>query len=972
MNESLAKNSPAQVKENDTAANDEQFSENLIETSSEPKVVTINTEDSANDQVYESEALLRADIEHINESVRNGELSTSVADILVKELENKIYGLEKQPNHDSLSHDSEQLPEDKLAETKADGFDRVNHSDVASNQISEETNPLDSPTPGLPPYNVAVSKIPDYKSPDSATELKPGVDVEAVVANKAEIIRNFKDAQREYYTALETSHKNRTLLHRLISDFKGYKEYASGQSKNADGTESLPPVNSTLSKEAREYYAKLPFFNRVFGGNKEDRNPDLEAAHAKFIAANKARHDFGLQSGAYDWVAKRLGRGKKDISPKSLIADRHVLKPAEKRLELQTVQLPEGLARVKDKIVATIQAHPKKMLALTFVTSFLNPLRVGTGLAANYLGSRFLVKPKEAQREAKKSEIVNTINTDSQNFAAQEEAYFERLNELRKAKIKSRVLTTGAVLAAGGLSHEAFADELDVTKVGDRFANGVIHGPSADASIDILPETKIPVKEFTSLEINVEEPTTHSVVRVNPLDSVGPKEAISIENPSLEVGNIGGVKPEVAAPYTEDAIHYDHTPPAEQSASGAYNKYFAENNPHGPSGVEKPSLEIKELGGLNAEAGFVDKLTHESLLPKEINHEVARGENLSTILSNKLRALVDSGDYKLPEGMTRDEITHRMYQTFPEMTKATHSIPKLSHDQWVELGVKSGNPNLIHPGETINVQRLVEIMGYSPSDGSVPLPTQPNIDALGNIKAFDAPDLVTKGHPPSPGVGNIDGFDSPNLASGNSSAINFEIKNPSLEIPEIDSDKKFFDPLTQEPLTAATPEHATSTENISAQLQKVAENLNSSVINPDAKLPYPAQEVFIKGIPVGPDGKALLSPELAKLTVELKSTESLHKFMVNSLSDAVQKGSIKLPTEVMNGTKDMWWYTEQKLPEISGSLGAPSGQTFTPDQWKQFGYQSGNPRVNTPGDVIKVGEIFKYFVKDQSLPGATK
>ncbi len=124
---------------------------------------------------------------------------------------------------------------------------------------------------------------------------------------------------------------------------------------------------------------------------------------------------------------------------------------------------------------------------------------------------------------------------------------------------------------------------------------------------------------------------------------------------------------------------------------------------------------------------------------------VQRGDTTSQILLDAFRAQAPEG---LSEGMTGREFTNLLYRTFPEMTDASNPTWRLSQAEWKELGLRSGNPNLIYPGEEIDVNRLMEILteaNEAPVDLSPPPPRPAGLGPL-SIESLDgaaAPDGET-------------------------------------------------------------------------------------------------------------------------------------------------------------------------------------------------------------------------------------
>lgn len=93
-----------------------------------------------------------------------------------------------------------------------------------------------------------------------------------------------------------------------------------------------------------------------------------------------------------------------------------------------------------------------------------------------------------------------------------------------------------------------------------------------------------------------------------------------------------------------------------------------------------------------------------------IEHLVQRDDTLSEIIHRHLQGQFDSHNLSLPEGVTREGLAGFMYEQYPELRNPNlpQSEWKLSPDQWRALGVESGNPHLIRPGDNINVGALID------------------------------------------------------------------------------------------------------------------------------------------------------------------------------------------------------------------------------------------------------------------------
>lgn len=124
-----------------------------------------------------------------------------------------------------------------------------------------------------------------------------------------------------------------------------------------------------------------------------------------------------------------------------------------------------------------------------------------------------------------------------------------------------------------------------------------------------------------------------------------------------------------------------------------------------------------------------------SILP----HEVKSGENLSTILHKSLVTQFDEHKIKLPDGVNREDLGKLLYKKFPELGNPKATQWTLSPQEWKELGIKSGNPHLIHPGEKIDLAKLTaKLVDSDLSVGKAEVPTV-GIHATNNIDVLSHP-----------------------------------------------------------------------------------------------------------------------------------------------------------------------------------------------------------------------------------------
>lgn len=94
---------------------------------------------------------------------------------------------------------------------------------------------------------------------------------------------------------------------------------------------------------------------------------------------------------------------------------------------------------------------------------------------------------------------------------------------------------------------------------------------------------------------------------------------------------------------------------------------------------------------------------------------IESGDTVSKALYEGIKSRVEAGVLKLPPGVTPETISHHIYQSFPEMTNATGAAARLTPQEWIELGVSSGDPHQIAAGEVIDVQGLIDRMSGTTS-----------------------------------------------------------------------------------------------------------------------------------------------------------------------------------------------------------------------------------------------------------------
>ena len=579
------------------AANDREFSQ--VEAQHRDAEVR---EQSTESEPEPTPAELRAQIEEINTLVQNSQLDSSSAEQRVADLEQQIYEAEAQ------EHQRE--TESKLNDLKAK-IEAVN-TQVQTSQLDSEAAERQVADLEQQIYDIESEKAGDRV--EETTETADAAKLERAI-EKAEYLKlrgKFKSAEQEYYDAIA------------------------------------------------EDYTTRDHVSKLFGAGRHNLNPSVQEAYDKFMSANKEYYSFAQTSGTYEKIAQRLNRDKaedeQNDSINSAVAGRHVFRPAEKRLELQTSHLPEGISKLKNNIWSKIRQRPKTAAAVGLVVilgagAFAGAaataaygVRVGTGALVGFgtkIGlAKTYVKGHENKVVEMKSGFIDGVARGEIDFDNVEQA-FTAIDSLQQSHTKTKWVAAAAGGAAALAATGAFP-----TGVG---------APDAVSSAGEAPQSNL--KGYPAdlgIEKNVEQAA----------NSIDTGASVTPESPVNTVG---------------EAAEQVETEPAPEPVA-------AERE--GGSVTESPSSAFEKV---------------------EATHTIEKGENISSVLFNHLNELVDQG-LVLPEGVEGDEIAHFMYESFPELTNATDTVARLTPEQWVELGVSSGDPNLVYPGETIDINALAEKM----------------------------------------------------------------------------------------------------------------------------------------------------------------------------------------------------------------------------------------------------------------------
>lgn len=490
-------------------------------------------------------------------------------------------------------HYQAQLVEYQLKELvgKSDFDEPLTDGDRREPTLSEDTR-IDFHEDRQEP--ILVDAIDESEETEKLNEQpKTGEVIKESIDSKTEYLRlkgEFKASQREYMQVLEEDYKNRGVL------------------------------------------------KKVFGLGRKEMSPEVQVAYDTFMKANTAYYGFAQESGVYQKIAERINRDKspeKKTTLGSAVMGRHVFRPAEERLELQTSHMPEGLINLKEKIISQVKKHPKAAVAvgaaLLVKSAVFSLPALLTGLGTRYAGKK-VGDALEGDLVDNKKEIGylfddNHSLVDSPEIGIDltelEEEIFSKANRLQKVRTGTNWVAAGAGLAAGGVSTFANAED------------GLL---SVTSGSEVIP------------------------------DNIGPD--------------------------LQDSLNFES--------------------------VTNSAVEATEVTSVeNVEGMFF----------------LGRGDNLSSAMLNQIRERVESGSLQLPKGVELDNISHYIYQSFPEMTSASDVSPRLSPEEWVKLGISSGDPHNIQVGEGIDMEGLIDKMWGQHQEFVSPVPEVSSVEvAVENVQ----------------------------------------------------------------------------------------------------------------------------------------------------------------------------------------------------------------------------------------------
>jgi hypothetical protein len=820
-------------------------------------------------------------------------------DKLITTTENEIRELEERKK-DSISYRISKLREDirQLEDGEVSMLDQAGRDKLiatAEAEISELEAQIKPPTdPEGVPENLPVRSLEESVEGTGGghegEESESSEDTETI--DKAEYLRlkkEFKESQRAYMEALEQDYADRNIIKKVLG--LGRKEFSS-------------PVQD---------------------------------AYDRFMAANQEYYSFSQQSGAYEKIAERLNRERSrsvfmaspdggdvqvvetpspDTMPNMnfLVADRHILRPAEERLERQKLYVPG-----QRKIKALIKKHPKKAMAAAVAIggtmAILNPIgfaaAFGTGLGVKYAGNRFYVSGKENEKSSSKESIIAEMDeyTSLEDLEAQ---YFEDTRQTHQRKMHTNTVAFGAAVAAGATANSMYG------------MNAVAGAPTEGTPFAVGGETvDVSPRVDETLEAARDLYEQNRGMFSGTVEEVGATNSSGVEAEADLAGNIEEA-PEVIP---EQPLEPEVIPP--------------------------------------------------SVAPETI-HTVERGEVLSKIVLDALRERVLAGEVQLPESVDQDRLAHYMYQSFPEMTNASDIQPRLSAAEWQELGVQSGDPQLIRPGEEINIQSLFEkLWGAqpgSPTGSETIVPPPETVTApVEPVSAVDVPVEAAAGMEQSAGVLGVEVGGEPSAPTADAS-----VEEPSVIAPAGGDE---VTPISTADSGEVIPVALSESQEVGGAgadteaLPVSGEEVPSAPAENQERWLYDEPRIAHNLAEVTGGGyEPYVSERLTGMvtTWPEQGAVSLHEYLYQTMLQGFHTGHITLPNETMEYVLDnetaLYGFIEKHMPDVSEHTLSKFFRGVGPNalssgEWQALGIESGNPKMIDPGEQVQTGEIIRIMLE---------
>jgi hypothetical protein len=290
------------------------------------------------------------------------------------------------------------------------------------------------------------------------------------------------------------------------------------------------------------------------------------------------------------------------------------------------------------------------------------------------------------------------------------------------------------------------------------------------------------------------------------------------------------------------------------------------------------------------------------------SYKFAENDEVGELVLPELQALRDSGQLNISDRYDIEGgLNSYMWNKFS-------NIPP---DVWQELGVVSGDPNIIKAGDFINGEALMDIMkGGSP-------------DSVINV---------------------------PNINQGS--------------IPEVTDSIPLDDPAQSE-VTNVDTVPVTSGSNPSAQ---VAESLDTSN-SPETPAGTPSESLSTADSPkLTLERTYTMSNSYQELVTEFTKPEPIGQHLLSNLQTGINEGSIIRPfnmtIEGVDYFGDLEGYITSRLPELHPEFNPAAGEpALSKDDWLKLGVPDGDPKnILNSGDTLQTGKLLQFILSgDKSV-----
>ncbi len=998
----------------------EPFSES--ESENENKTET-ETEERKEVEDAEVDDAVRSEVDNSDDEEKTDSNKEALSDDNQNDSGNAVDG-EKISNSEKISviETEEEISMDNLkTETAAGSESGDNESEKENTSKKEDGEAVSEETASIKTSEYGDSNTEKMKETREVQETKEGQEVEEAQAEVA-----VDDGKKESRENKEFSRER--FLHeknKFIEARERYFDILENYNKNLPWYKKALGIGKFNLDKLHEIKVGSDLYK-------------VKQAYFDFMKSNTDFKNYCEDSGHYDrirnWMLRRSRKNNKEnVKEEFLRQDvdsrmaylnvrRHIARPAERRLEIQSTKIPESAGEVLE----VIKKHKKLMASVTLTAGIINPLygsRIIMGglsaFAVKKAGNIFLTgRYGLFSRALKKIEKMGMISMKKEKtmfdeLIFYENQYYKKSRNLRRAKV-----AVGAAAAAAGV-YTVQSTDSTIFEIGDKVIDKFT-GSSAGTKIGALDNILQPNtasadvghtpsetgnNKFTGFtDFHIDGDATSDIKNGGSVpDSAGADQGNIVSDRSLAHDNVSKLQTETDKTAIEGAA--DNKVGGMHEGSGTENSPEEvtdqnKNEPVSPNwdqglktdnegseittddngleddlnikndkdlfnfdwkgleetdngSVEQISNEIEDSQAEEASANDnvenskdneVIKTETENLgahveNEKEVGfkYEVKENDTLSEIVNDRLHQRFDKADLNIPDGIKRDELSHYMYSMFPEMTDAVDVEPKLTPEQWRELGISSGDPNIIKPGEEIKVDVLidkylsVDSAGGLGESGHEVFSTNHDVGANTNDVPANTVEnkKVTENHFDH---GMEDGKESVNNSADK---VDTESDNQSLKSGVDSSD--------------ISNSHGEAVTNKVDFDYKISEN-------------FLTQEYLFADNEVG-----MFDPDSSVVTEKLS----------NALRSGLESGDVVLPknvsTEIMDNNMVLSDIIKVVMPDNNVFEGGDNTLAFSSEDWRKFGIESGDPRYLDHGDKLKTGEILQAIMdKLFNNPDSTK